>query len=88
MIINLNDFIKVKLNDRGKDIFYHRFDEIIEQFPRIGLEPHMPKVDENGYTMFQIWEFMELYGVHIGMAKPSVLESMDVIVGEEDLILR
>ena len=26
--INLNDVVKFKLTDHGKDIFYHRFDEV------------------------------------------------------------
>ena len=74
MIINLNDNIKVKLNDRGKDIFYHQYDDIPN------LEPHYPKVDADGYTEFQIWCFMELYGEHIGMVKPPVLEDFNVIL--------
>ena len=79
MTINLNDKIKVKLNDKGKDIFYHQFDEIISLYPQCHIDPRMPNVDENGYTTFQIWEFMKLYGGHIGMAKPSVLENINVI---------
>ena len=74
MIINLNDRIKVKLNERGKDIYFHQYDKFV------GISQTMPKVDENGYTEFQIWRFMELYGEHIGMAKPPVLENFNVIL--------
>lgn len=82
MTINLNDNILVKLNDRGKDIFYHQFDKILHEFPESGIKCHMPVVDENGYTEFQIWRFMELYGEHIGMGKPPILENMNVIYKE------
>lgn len=79
MIINLNDNILVKLNDRGKDIFYHQFDKILHEFPESGIKRHMPVVDENGYTEFQIWRFMELYGEHIGMGNLPILENYNVI---------
>ena len=82
MIVNLNDSIKVKLNDRVKDIYYHQFDDVIEQYPQCNIKPSMPKIDENGYTEFQIWYFMELYGKYIGMTKPSVLETLNVIINE------
>jgi hypothetical protein len=82
MIINLNDHIKVKLNDKGKDIYYHQYDELLRTFPRCGIKPEMPKVDENGYTIFQIWHFMELYGEYMGMSKPSVLKTLNVIYEE------
>lgn len=82
MEVNLNDWIKVKLNDRGKDIYYHRFDDVIKEYPQYNIKPSMPKVDENGYTRFQMWNFMEIYGEHMGMAKLPVLETLNVIIGE------
>ena len=77
VIINLNENIKAKLNDRGKDIYYHQYDLILPFCPHI--KPSYPKVDKDGYTEFQIWHFMELYGEHIGMGRNPVLESMNVI---------
>lgn len=69
--INLNDFIKVKLNDRGKDVYRH------------SLFGQDPKVDENGYTEFQLWVFMNIYGAYIGMTDPPILETMNVLYGYE-----
>lgn len=28
-----------------------------------------PKVDENGYTWFQAWQFFQIFGEHFGMGK-------------------
>lgn len=84
MTINLNDFVKVKLTDHGKDIFYHSLDEVNDMIRRNGgkpLEPHMPKVDAEGYTSFQLWELMQLYGPHIGMGLPQPFE-LDIVYEE------
>ena len=83
MAINLNDCVKFKLTDYGKDIYYHRFDNFIEKHPEFGLERRMPVVDEEGYSKMQLWCFMELYGPYMGMARPNVIEPL-VIVVEED----
>ena len=32
-----------------------------------------------GYTEFQLWNFIELYGQHIGMCKPNVIEPLDIV---------
>ena len=76
MKINLNDTVKFKLTDYGKDIYFHQYDELNELIKRNGgkpLEPKMPKVDDNGYTEMQLWHFIELYGKYIGMANPNVI---------------
>lgn len=80
--INLNYFIKVKLTDLGKDIYYHRFDKLNDYCGREVLKPRFPKVDENGYTKFQLWEFIELYGEHIGMGRPSIIDPFEIIYEE------
>lgn len=77
--INLNEVIKVKLTDLGKDIYYHQYDELNRRRGRIVCEPSFPKEDAEGYTKFQLWNFMELYGEHIGMAKPNVIEPLEIV---------
>lgn len=83
MTINLNDFVKVKLTDLGKDIYYHRFDKVNEHIKKRGgnpITPHMPEVDLEGKTKIQLWDFIELYGDYIGMGKPNVIEPLDLEV--------
>lgn len=81
--LNLNDTIKVKLTDHGKDIFYHRMDDLIER--GVKLTPKMPKVDADGYTTFQLWDFIQLYGEYIGMALPNVIEPIDIVIEGKNL---
>lgn len=85
MKINLNEYIKVKLTDLGKDIYYHRYDNLNNYYGREVLKPSFPEEDENGYTKFHLWEFIELYGEHIGMAKRQVIYPFEIIYedGEE-----
>lgn len=75
--INLNDFVKVKLTDYGKEIYYHRFDELGKC---LGKEDwaYFPKEDEEGKSKFQLWDFIQLYGNYIGMARPNVIEPLDI----------
>lgn len=80
--LNLNDNIKVKLTEHGKDIYYHQYDRTNAFCGRELCKPSYPKVDEDGYTTFQLWCFMELYGVHIGMTLPNVIEPLDIVFDE------
>lgn len=77
--INLNEPIKVKLTDWGKEIYYHQYDRANQIAGREICKPKFPKEDENGYTEFQVWCFMELYGEHMGMTLPNVIEPLEIV---------
>ena len=77
--INLNEIVKVKLTPYGAEIYYKQFDEVNKQCGREICKPHMPRIDKDGYTEFQLWHFIELYGQHIGMCKPNVIEPLDIV---------
>ena len=77
--INLNEPIKVKLTDWGKEIYYHQYDRINQIAGREVCKPSFPKEDKNGYTEFQLWCFMELYGEYIGMALPNVIKPIEIV---------
>lgn len=77
--INLNEPIKVKLTDWGKEIYYHQYDRINQIAGREICKPMFPKENENGYTEFQLWCFIQLYGEYIGMAMPNVIEPLEIV---------
>ena len=77
--INLNEPIKVKLTDWGKEIYYHQYDRTNQIAGREICKPRFPREDENGYTEFQLWCFIELYGVHMGMTLPNVIEPLEIV---------
>lgn len=82
--INLNEPVKVKLTDLGKDIYYHQYDRLNSAFGKQICKPSMPEVDAYGYTTFQLWCFMELYGVHMGMILPNVIEPLEIVYEQQE----
>ena len=79
MKTNLNDRIKVKLTDYGKEIYYHRFDDVLAKMRVKSIKPEYPKVDDEGYTTFQLWDFMSIYGNYMGIAMPEVIKPLEII---------
>lgn len=89
--INLNDRVKVKLTPLGAEIYYHQYDELNKQIKERGgkqLEPRMPEIDKDGYTKFTLWNFMELYGEHMGMCKPNVIEPLYIELCHDEWKMR
>ena len=80
--INLNDRIKVKLTPLGAEIYYHMFDDTNKKAKKTIIEPHLPKVDEKGYTEFTLWGFINTYGQYIDVGKPDVIDPIDIIACE------
>lgn len=82
LTVNLNEIIKVKFTDYGRDIYYHRFDDLIAR-GRLCLKPSYPKVDEDGYSEIQLWEFMQIFGPHIRMGMTEVVTEGNSIYLDE-----
>ncbi len=86
--LNLNDKVKVKLTPLGADIYYHQFDKVSEKIKLVcdePLEPRMPKIDKDGFTEFQLWHFIKLYGEHIGTGSPNVISDIFLYISDDDL---
>lgn len=86
--LNLNCVIKVKLTEKGKFIYFHRYDNLNDYLLKTGKTPissKPPEVDENGFTKFQLWEFMELYGEHMVVGLSEVIQPLNIFIEEEDL---
>lgn len=86
--LNLNSTIGFRLNDRGKDIYYHKYDKLNKYIVSQGGEPlerRYPDVDENGISWFQLWQFMDIFGNHTGLGKPEFWKELSIYIKEEDL---
>ena len=77
---NMNQTIKVKLKDEGRDIYYHQYDSWIHN---TNLKPSYPTVDEEGYTEFQMWRFIELYGKYIKFDKDQPF-NLNILIEFDD----
>lgn len=85
MKFNINDYVKVKLNESGLEILRKQHEELQQMFPSMNKEEFVPpKTDENGYTKFQLWVLMERFGPEIGMSFNPPFET-DIIIMEENV---
>lgn len=87
MQLNLNETIKVKLTPFGAEIYYHKNDELIERLQSRGLQPRieqrMPPIDREGFTEFQLWDFMNIYGDYFEWGAPDVIEDNTIYIVNE-----
>lgn len=87
MYININDKVKVKLTEHGKHIYKHQFDELNERIKRNGGKPiklDLPEADADGYTTFQLWCLMEIFGPHMHMGRPIPFDTEIMIPTDGD----
>lgn len=80
--INLNEQVKFKLTDFGKDIYYHQFDDLNERIIKNGgkpIVPHFPKEDENGYCEMQLWALMNLYGNYMILGQQDIFKPLEIV---------
>jgi hypothetical protein len=64
MIVNINDTVKVKLNDRGFEIHKNMWEPFYNTIKTTYVPPFK---DKDGYSTFQLWSLMETYGPHISL---------------------
>lgn len=86
--INLNSKIKVKLEPRGADIYYHQYDEFNERMKKNGgnpIEPSMPRIDSDGYTEMQLHVFMKVFGKHFTWGSGDIIKGLSIYIDEDDL---
>lgn len=79
--IDINDYVKVKLNQFGKDIYFHRHDDTRAQYVEKNgyypacFQPEYPKVDDDGYSKFQLWDFINIYGEYMELGRKLPFET-------------
>lgn len=65
---NVNNYVKAKLTEKGKEIYKRHYS-------RIGISPVELKVDENGYSSFQMHNFMNIFGEHMLLGREVPFET-------------
>lgn len=83
---NINEIIKVKLIQKGKLIYSEYQIEIQKRFNRDKIKIDLPlnaKVDNEGFSSFQLWEFMKIFGSHMYCGAESVIEGPILYLPEE-----
>ena len=62
---NLNKTVYVRLNNIGRDIYKNYIQSLNSN---LSTEP---EVDENGYTKFQLWDLIHIFGEYIDLGLPT-----------------
>jgi len=78
---NINDKIKVKLTEYGKDILQKYVADAMRKLKHLDVpDDYFPySEDEDGYTEFQMWTFMRIFGSHFFVGCPSIIEHNKII---------
>lgn len=66
--LNMNDTVRVKLNQRGLDIMKANHDnlyDVVRKNGGAGREWSPPKLDSEGFYSTQLWCLMQEFGAHI-----------------------
>ena len=79
---NVNHTVRVKLTPIGRSELQRQHDELRKSFPKLGGFTY--RVDDEGYTEFQMWDLMERLGHLCGMGRPVPFET-DIQLARKDL---
>lgn len=77
--INLNDNVRFRLTETGKEIYRRQRDEVLRLCPGIDESKLRPIVDSDGCTQMQLHEFMNLFGPHLINGAPVPVERVEII---------
>lgn len=80
---NINYAVKVKLTERGFQIHEKYYKELRKEYFR--LEYLKPEVDEDGYSKFQMWTLMDIFGshIHIGSGIERLPFDTNILISKE-----
>lgn len=75
--ISVNEFVKVRLTDRGREIHRKNHEDVFGDNPISPFEYREPKTDEAGFSEFQLHELMRVFGdhMHMGMSRGVPFET-------------
>lgn len=85
MTFNINYNIKAKLNDYGVEILKTRHRQLVESSQGAYNQSFiLPSTDENGYSIFQLWAFMQIFGPHMHLGSEMPFEADIIIPDRKD----
>ena len=78
-IININTDIWVKLTEEGNKII------LMKEVNNFGKPMPIKRETKNGYTRFQLWEVMNLFGEELYHGNNKLPIETDIMIEESDL---
>lgn len=83
MLFNLNEYVRVKLTQRGRNIHRQQWHAVMDGL-RTKYEYHDPDEDKDGWSKWQGWDLMQTFGPHMGMGVDLPFE-LTIEIVEKDL---
>jgi hypothetical protein len=83
MKLYINNYVKVKLNEKGLKILKRNWEKI-QKKSSILYPWKEPKVDKNGYTKFLLWDFMGTFGGEMYLGNPFLPFEDPIIIEEKE----
>jgi hypothetical protein len=81
---NANNRIRVKLTDYGREIWRKQRQLLRELVHTHEVSLELQEFD--GWSKWQLWDFMRTFGVYISLSGPQVFEcDIEIIHSDEDL---
>ena len=88
MRFNINDKVKIKLTDRGHRIGKENHDKLINLIRETGdektcraMEDYNPCVEDGeGWSEWQMWRVMEIFGPHVSIGFDPPFETDMIII--------
>ena len=79
---NLNETVKVKLTAKGRNILVKHHNRFLETTKEEVKKMHPS--DEEGYTEFQMWTLMQIFGNNVYMGQLEYPFDMNMIIVTKD----
>lgn len=88
---NINHYVKVKLTELGKEIYFNKDEELKDDLEKRGvnasyIEKSYPEIDEDGYTEFQLYDFMNIYGKYLAVGMRGLPCETEILFYDKDLV--
>jgi hypothetical protein len=83
LAFNVNHIVRVRLTDIGREICRKDHETVYARYPtKPAYVP--PKEDENGYSSWQLWSLMEMFGARLGMGFNPPFET-EILLDKKNL---
>ncbi len=86
---NINNLVRFKLTARGLELHRKHWDDLdtLCQGRLSRISPYQsPSTDKDGWTMDQLWNFMNIYGQSMAIGSVNVIEDNIIVLHSTDLI--
>ena len=81
MKFNINDKVKIRLTDYGRECLLENAKEVKEYFPDY---EHLQKVEDiDGWSEWQLWHVMQEFGKHIYLGGEVPFETT-IMIGDDN----